>query len=101
VVPNSIPLLGKVLNPQFELYNELINNCKANCNIFLDADALPTVKVLYKLLNETKLHGRVRYIPIKGDFDPSKVFEIYGKKGIITCLRRAKSFTEEELINIK
>lgn len=101
VVPNSIPLLGKVLNPQFQLYDALIKNCKGNCNIFLDADALSTVKVLYKTLNATQLHGRVRYIPIKGDFDPSKVFELYGKKGIITCLRRAIPFTEEELINIK
>jgi hypothetical protein len=100
VVPNSVPLLGKVLNPQFELYHELIANCKANCNIFLDADALSTVKVLYKTLNDTKLRGRVRYIPIKGDFDPSKVFELYGKRGIITCLRRAKTFSEKELINI-
>jgi hypothetical protein len=101
VVPNSIPLLGKSLNPQFELYHELISNCKANCNIFLDADALSTVKTLYKTLNETNLKGRVRYIPIKGDFDPSKVFEMYGKRGIITCLRRARPFLEEELINIK
>jgi hypothetical protein len=101
VVPNSIPLLGKVLNPQFELFYELIDKCKANCNIFLDADAIETVKVLYKTLDNTKLNGRVRYIPVKGDYDPSKIFEEYGRKGIVTCLGRAKRLSEQELFTIQ
>jgi hypothetical protein len=48
VVPNSVPLLGKVLNKDFKLYWEIIKNANANINIFLDGDAFDSVKSIYK-----------------------------------------------------
>lgn len=100
VVPNSIPLLGKNLNSNYYLYERLVNKSKANVNIFLDADAISTVKKLYKTLNSTALNGRVRYIPVKDNLDPSEIFRLYGNKGIIAYLRNATVFNEFDLINL-
>ena len=98
VVPNSIPLLGKVLNNEFKLYWEIINNIKKNgntcLNIFLDGDAFDSVKTIYKELNHGDLYNRIRYIPVNKDLDPSKIYELYGNKGIIECLKNAKQIDE-------
>ena len=66
VVPNSIPLLGKVLNKEFKLYWEIVKNIKnnVNINIMLDNDAYDSVKKIYKELNHGDLYGKIRYIPI-------------------------------------
>ena len=98
VVPNSIPLLGKVLTSDFKLYWEIIKNAKANINIFLDADAYESVKSVYKALNHGNLYNRIRYIPVEGDLDPSKIYELYGNKGIIQHLRNAKQISEVYLL---
>ena len=93
VVPNSIPLLGKQLNEGYKLYNELFNNANANINIFLDGDAIETSKKLYKTLNNGRLQGKIRfiYVPITDeDLDPSKIFQLYGRKGIIQYINSAK-----------
>lgn len=90
VVPNSIPLLGKILRPDFQLFQTIFERCNANINIFLDGDAFENVKVLYKTLNIGKLYNRIRYIPTSIELDPSKIHELYGKQGIIDHLRNAK-----------
>jgi len=98
VVPNSIPLLGKSLNKEFKLYWEIINNLKKNSNVclnvFLDGDAFESVKTIYKELNHGDLYNRIRYIPVSKDLDPSKIYELYGYKGIIECLRSASKINE-------
>lgn len=94
VVPNSIPLLGKVLNKDFKLYWEIIKKAKSNINIFLDADAFDSVKKIYKELNHGDLYNRIRYIPVNGDLDPSKIYELYGYKGIIEYLKSASQIEE-------
>ena len=63
-------------------------------NIFLDGDAYESVKEIYGMLNHGDLYGRIRYIPVKKDFDPSKVYELYGYKGIIECLMSATKINE-------
>jgi hypothetical protein len=86
VVPNSIPLLGKALNEDFKLYHALFDNANAHINIFLDGDAIETTKALYKTLDKGRLKNRIRYIFIPVDereLDPSKIFQLYGRKGII------------------
>ena len=102
VVPNSVPLLGKVLNKEFKLYWEIINHAEANkdvkVNVFLDSDAYDSAKAIYKELNHGSLYGRVRYIPVAADLDPSKIYELYGYKGIVECLRAARKIDETELI---
>lgn len=98
VVPNSIPLLGKSLNEDFKLYWEILQRANSNVNIFLDADAFSTVKKLYQELNHGKLYNRIRYIPVTDDLDPSKIHELWGNKGVIEFLRRAKKLNSHELI---
>jgi hypothetical protein len=59
-------------------------------NIFLDGDAIHDVKEIYKLLDHRELYGKIRYIPVKEELDPSKIYELYGKKGIIDHLKMAQ-----------
>ena len=94
VVPNSVPLLGKVLNKEFKLYWEIIKNANANVNIMLDNDAFDSVRAIYKELNHGDLYNRIRYIPVGKDLDPSKIYELYGYKGIVECLKNAKQIDE-------
>lgn len=99
VVPNSIPLLGKVLKEDFVLYQTILEKCNSNINIFLDEDAYNDVIKIYSLLNHGRLYGKIRYIPIDGeDLDPSKIYELWGKKGIINYLKRATKIDEIKLL---
>ena len=94
VVPNSVPLLGKVLDKDFKLYWEIQKNANSNILIFLDGDAGDDVKKIYKSLNHGKLYGKIRYIPVKKELDPSKLYELYGPKGIIESLKNASKIDE-------
>lgn len=98
VVPNSIPLLGKALKTDFLLYQELISKANSCINIFLDADASEDVKKIYKLLNHGRLYNKIRWIPVSNDLDPSKIFELYGYKGIINHLKCVKKINEIYLL---
>ena len=97
VVPNSIPLLGKVISPEFKLYWEINEKANANINIFLDGDAFESVKVAYKTLNHGNLYGRIRYIPVNEDMDPSLLFQLGGNKAIIQHLANAIKIKEAYL----
>lgn len=94
VVPNSVPLLGKALNKEYKLYWDLITKANANVNIMLDADAFNTVKELYKFLNHGRLYGKIRYIPMEGDEDPSSLYEKGGYKKIVEHLANAQQIDE-------
>ena len=94
VVPNSVPLLGKALNKEYKLYWDLITKANANVNIMLDADAFNTVKELYKFLNHGRLYGKIRYIPMEGDEDPSSLYQSGGYKKIVDHLRNAQQIDE-------
>lgn len=98
VVPNSIPLLGKALKDDDKLFYTLRDRANANINIFLDGDAFDDVKRIYKILNHGKLFGKIRYIPLNGDDDPSLIYQKYGKKGIIKSLQNAITFKENEIL---
>lgn len=98
VVPNSIPLLGKALNKEYKLYWEILSRAKAGINLWLDSDAYSTVKELYRFLNHGDLYDRIKYIPMTGDYDPSLVYQEFGKKGIIDSLRSAKKLNPLELL---
>ena len=101
VVPNSIPLLGKGLTQEYLLYSKLFERAHANINIFLDGDAIETAKSIYKLLNNGRLRDNIRfiYVPIdERELDPSKIFQLYGRNGIISFLNTAKIINEQDLI---
>ena len=94
VVPNSVPLLGKALNKEYKLYWDLITKANANVNIMLDADAFNTVKDIYKFLNHGKLYGKIRYIPMEGNEDPSSLYQKGGYKEIAAHLANAQQIDE-------
>ena len=94
VVPNSVPLLGKALNKEYKLYWDLITKANANINIMLDADAFSTVKQVYGLLNHGRLYGKIRYIPMEGDEDPSSLYQKGGYREIAAHLANAQQIEE-------
>lgn len=97
-IPNSIPLLGKVIDQGMPLYEELRTKARANIVIVLDDDAIEDAKKVYKLLNKDKLHNRVRIvIPPKG-YDVALIFQKYGRKGIATLLKGARQLNDYELL---
>ena len=97
VVPNSIPLLGKALDTDYKLYWELLYKSNANINIWLDNDATASAKATYSLLNHGRLYDKIKIIE-STDKDPSEIFQNYGHKGIIECLRSAKKLPDYELV---
>lgn len=94
VVPNSIPLLGKSLKADYELFTKLNEKANGNINIFLDADAKENSILIYKLLNHGRLYNKIRIIPLENDKDPSLIFQEKGRKGIYECLSQAKQISE-------
>ncbi len=88
VIPNSVPLLGKVLHPKLKL--ELLEKANADVVIVLDDDALKDAKAIKRELNIDRLEGRVKLCVLPEGYDPSKINEDHGKKGIIDLLRTSK-----------
>lgn len=94
VIPNSIPLLGKSLHTDFKIYDSIMKYCNSRVNIFLDGDAFEDVKKVYSLLNHGRMYNRVRYIPVDSSLDPSEIFQIFGREGIIEHLKNAQQIKE-------
>jgi hypothetical protein len=85
VTPNSIPLLGKFISDK--LIEQLHDKAQGLIVIVLDGDAYEDAKILYKKLSFGDLLGRIRICVPPEDFDPSKIFERLGNKGIIKLLK--------------
>lgn len=99
VVPNSIPLLGKVLRADYRLFSLLRERSNGHINIFLDGDAKENAIEIYKTLAHGKLIDRVRLVEItERKEDPSSLFKKSGRRGIIEALRKARKLSESELI---
>lgn len=87
VVPNSVALLGKYISDRFmELLHDQAN---ANVVILLDDDAYNDAMLLYRKLNFGNLRGRVKIIRPRRGYDPSKIYEEKGPKGVTALLRTA------------
>lgn len=97
VVPNSIPLLGKSIDKNNVIYQNLFTKAKANINIFLDDDAIEYAYRIYKLLNVGSLKNRIRLINTPQGYDASLIYEKYHSRGIISLLRNAKQIDEYTL----
>ena len=52
------------------------------------------IKKIYQLLNHDRLYGKIKFIPTPEGEDPSSVFQKFGKKGVIECLKNAKQIEE-------
>lgn len=88
VIPNSIPLLGKIVHPK--LKHALLEKAKADVVIVLDDDALKDARGIRRELNIDQLKGKVKLCMLPEGYDPSKINEEFGKKGIIDLLRTSE-----------
>ena len=103
--PNTVSLMGKVLNKNGELYRKITERANANVIICLDGDTTDneTKKVYMTLRRCERLRDKhkIKYIKLGGDDLPWKDFgEIYeskGKSGIIKALKSAKEYSELEI----
>jgi hypothetical protein len=87
VTPNSIPLLGKYISPF--LLEFLHDNAMGYIVILLDDDAKVDALRLYEELNFCNLRDRIRICTPPNGYDPSKIFEKRGNKGVVMLLRGA------------
>ena len=94
-IPNSIPMLGKVLNDM--LFKRLVDDATAKVIIVLDADAEKDAINMYKKLDSTKLNGRVLMVYMPKKFDLSDVYQKLGSKGVVKLLSTAKRIKESLL----
>jgi len=94
VIPNSIPLLGKYINPN--LLDKLHDKSGGYIVIVLDDDAYDDAKFLYGKLNFCDLMGRIRICKPPPGYDPSKIFETVGKAGIVALLKTSHILSEYE-----
>jgi len=87
VTPNSIPLLGKFIsNKLLELLHDKSSGFVV---IVLDGDAWEDAKILYQQLNFGNLRGRIKLVSTPEGYDPSKIYENLGNKGITKLLMGA------------
>lgn len=94
-LPNSIPMLGKVLNDL--LFKKLLDCASAKVIIVLDNDAEKDAINLYRRLNSTKLNGRVLMVYMPKRFDLSDVHQKLGSNGVIKLITTAKRIKESLL----
>lgn len=95
VIPNSIPMLGKVMNEHiFKCLNEKLT---AKVVIVLDSDAYNDAIKLYSKLNSGKLHGRVLLTKMPDGYDISEIHQKLGKKGVVKVLQKAGKIKESLL----
>ena len=94
-IPNSIPMLGKVLNDK--LYTKLVENAECKVIIVLDSDAEKDAINLYRRLNSTSLRNRVYIIYMPERFDIADVHQKLGNKGVVKLLTTAKKIKESLL----
>jgi DNA primase len=85
VIPNSIPLLGKFIPDKLKAL--LYDKAKANIVIVLDDDAEEDAEELYLQLNVGVLKDRIRVCTPPADYDPSKIYEKKGSRGIRLLLQ--------------
>lgn len=93
-VPNSIPLLGKVLYDN--LKHKLHDKAGGYIVMVMDPDAKEDAERLYRELNYGNLRGRLRIIYLR-NHDIAYVHEGLGKKGVLKVLKTAKKIPESRL----
>lgn len=106
VIPNSIPMMGKALNRDHYLYSCVTEKSTSNIFVFLDDDAYLNALHVCNIIYNINTYNRLKIIPTsklkdtlnkkKGlnlkKLDPSKLYELYGKKGISWALKNAEDY---------
>lgn len=80
VIPNSTPLLGKVL--QDKLFNKIIKY-QTPVSVILDVDAYKQAERYFVKLHNSGINVINHKLDTK---DPSKINELYGRKGILEII---------------
>lgn len=97
-LPNSIPLLGKVLDEEFAVYKAIVEKARANIIIILDDDAVDSAKKMYRFLDSGKLRGRIRVAECPQGYDAALLFQYFGKKMIYKLIKSARKLEDYELL---
>jgi hypothetical protein len=87
--------LGKYISPM--LLDILHDNAMAFIVVVLDDDAWEDGLNLYRQLNFGDLRGRIKIVRCPDGYDPSKIFQIMGAKGVTKLLMGARHLNEAEL----
>ncbi len=95
VIPNSIPLLGKVLSEKLKI--TILEKARANVVIVLDEDAYDNALSIYRDLNVANLYNKILMCSPPYGRDPSKIFEDEGSKGIVNLLKTSEQIPESRL----
>lgn len=96
VVPNSIPLLGKVISDK--LLGMLQNKARAFVVIVLDDDAYDDAVTLYDKLNFGDLRNKIKIVKMPKGYDPSKIYEVAKAKGIASVLMNSHRLKDRYLL---
>lgn len=94
-IPNSIPLLGKILHDN--LKNKIYEKANAEIVIVLDGEVFDDAIKIYKTLNIGKLKNKIKLCIPPYNEDPSSIYERKGNKGIINLLRTSHMIPESKL----
>lgn len=95
VIPNSIPLLGKILFDK--LLDMIYRKAKGYVVIVLDDDAKVDAMKLYVKLNFGDLFGRIKICTPPKKYDPAKIYERLGNGGIVKLLKNSTTIPESRL----
>lgn len=95
VVHNSVPILGKKISDK--LMGSLLHKATANVVILMDADAWRDAKALYVKLNVGKLHGRIKIVKLKDEYDIANIHEEFGRNGVVDVMRKSFFLKESTL----
>jgi hypothetical protein len=87
--------LGKYIAPK--LLELLHDYASSYIVIVLDDDAYADAINLYKQLNFGNLRNRIKIVRCPEGYDPSKIYEKLGPKGITKLLMSARQIPESEL----
>lgn len=93
-IPNSIPLLGKVLYDK--LFFTILEKANADIVIVLDDDAKDDAVYIENILNVGRLYGKVKIIYCPEGFDVAKIYEYLGDDGIVKLLRNTVSIPDSQ-----
>lgn len=95
--PNTISMLGKSLTSDSVLFSKLVEYANGKIFICLDNDTkeIETLKIC-RLLEGTKLSGRIYYIKMNEYKDFGEAFEKDKIKGITKCIRSAVKYDKDK-----
>ena len=95
--PNTISMLGKSLTADNRLFSAITEHAMARVIICLDNDTKDNETLeICRLLEDTKLSGRIWFIRMNEYKDFGDAFEKDGINGIVKCIRSAVKYDKDK-----